>query len=557
MRSECMYESILREYASFIHKGILTIKAAKDGASSLRWRIQPCALKRRHMVIGGHIPDTIAHLLGRESFALKTVCTCQACTVHAALNRLRISPEFGRPHILKPRFINGFRERLRVLYRELASYPIEEQSLEQVVDSFHGPKRAHYAKALEMYRLEGLGKMDFEISGKWGERNVKPRPRALCIQRSMYIFQGVVLFLRTPILIESVKRRRLGHSMERMKGRVRFAGGHQLTKRARYIFAVMAMGYACWSIDLKSFDGSQDQLANIEREIFAEVFGLNADERKVLRAQNASTLHSTGLEIKMVGKRHSGTAGTSTANKGVMVAALAMALGPSDYKLYCDGDDTLVFVREEEANRFKSSWIRRLKELDLEVDEIGLFTKPEDVEFCRAKPIMCGFGPMLVKHPLDMLSNVFNLVRTGSELRDYLYSYGQGMRIFGGVPILDALPDIFPKSGHKLEIDIYSASYNPVRVSPVTEDARLSFEAAFGISSETQKQIEHLIRRMAGHYEEAVSLAATGEPVIVYGPLIIGVSSGLNVIRHMSRLISKRVSLPGLYWRVALAVLTS
>ncbi len=388
--------------------------------------------------------------------------------------------------------------------------------------SYSGGKRKHYLKCLaELDEWGYVHRSFFPAHVKWGERNSRPRaivPQAAkCLGQGkpgdeFYTKAGEPLLI--PILVESPVRRAIEqalHSMRNWDGSRMFASGRSLAQRVADIARMFVGGWTCWSIDCSSFDGSQGDLAIWERQAcldFAKRMGIEhyRELKKVFREQDRLAVKSDEVRASIYGNRASGTAGTSVANKLVMMAALFHAMGRAYdakmVKFYCDGDDTLIFVRND-ALYLESSWMRRLSSLGLDVVVENRATRLEDIVFCRSKPVEYGLGrAMLVKKPGDAFKTMCAVVRhfKGSALVDYFATMRDGYnRLWAGVPVMYKLANVFGTQG-RVNLKLLSRDEEYARRLlvgmptdvPITYESRRSFQEAFGISVAAQLEIEAL-----------------------------------------------------------------
>jgi hypothetical protein len=288
------------------------------------------------------------------------------------------------------------------------------------------------------------------------------------------------------------------------------------------------------SCDWKSFDGSEGWLAVDERDEFyiwvQETFGDDPALLEVLRTQTRCTVIGGPLTGKIFGNRGSGTAGTSTGNKLVVLAALFYSLGPAlrgrnACKLYCDGDDTLIIVprqfqglNPETGRPWYLSWVRRLEQLGLETkveqklpDSMDT-PASEAVRFCRAGVISTSRGWLLCKNPVDAMKVMTNFRRhfTGSQFKDYLQTLSVGLRdVYGDVPVLCGLWRLFDVGGRvdKELFDVSGMEYMIARNKSggpglITEEHRWSFFHTWGLSPTDQRRAEAALTDYLPHFRE-------------------------------------------------------
>lgn len=506
----------------------LMVEARHQHQHMLHFPPQACQLSTSHLQMRGPLIEQIARLLNADEAEADTPCVCPNNLVNAMVERHRLLDP-TRPYRVPERHARGFSHQLRHTYRQMDKIlgPKDFPSRESVVNSYSGGKRIHYTKCLLELAAWGLTHvLFFPAHVKWGERNA--RPRAIVPQAAKAQGQGNPGSpgstrpgepLLIPVLVESPVRRLQEiamHTLRNPDGTRQFASGRSLKTRVKDIRTMFPAGWVCWSIDCSSYDGSQGDLANTEREICYEWvrdrrYEHLKDLKIVFQSQFRLKVKAEGLTAEVHGNRASGTAGTSVANKLVMIAALKHAMCVSYYagqvKFYCDGDDTLIFVSPDAAQH-ESSWLRRLGLLGLDVIVENRATRVEDIVFCRSKPVSFGSNDaMLVKRPADAFKTMCAVVRhfKGNALSSYFSTMKDGYaRLWAGVPVMSSLSDVFCSNGRvnaKLldSDDFYrfggSSEASPVDV-PITHEARASFADAFGISPDAQMRVEALCRQV-------------------------------------------------------------
>lgn len=466
---------------------------------------------------------------------VKTPCTCEAGLAHAFEHRHRLL-DADRPWRVADRHMRGFQReqrdltnRLWAIIRSQGRYP---KTLFEKCKSYSGTKRVHYekcAKEFEAHPLSMAERMRIHHGGsvKWGE--LSDRPRALMVQQvrakgTEGVKPGEVL--RLPILVEGVHRELEEDALHKLfhsNGWHYTASGMSLHKRARKIRAMIAPGDVVMSADWKSFDGSLGEIGNVERDEFLRAAerhsGRNDALRAVIATQKRAKIESGPFKAQVYGNRGSGTAGTSTGNKKVVLAALFYALGPAAkgkgaVKFFCDGDDTLIIIPEKwQGDRWYRSWVRRMTELGLEtkieqliVDNTLAPAEPQ-VRFCRAGVIDTARGPFLCKVPSDAVKVVTNFRRhfRGPYFRDYCATLSVGLRdTYGDVPILSALHRLVATSGsvdkgllEQSGIEYMIQKTTDHCVGDITMSHRLSFHRTWGVTPGLQIQCEQALTELS------------------------------------------------------------
>lgn len=477
-----------------------------------------------------------------------TPCTEVGSLGIALEHRQRVASH-NRPWRIADRHARGFRASLKELYATMSViakdlHP-EKPDWRQRYMKYDGAKREHYRRcALEQEAnpigpRRGPGKIDIFHEGavKWGE--ISARPRALLVQSVRAkgcdeVKPGTVL--RSPIMIEGGYRDPFEDALHKYTHRRGFhfvASGMDLHRRGREIRKMIEPGDMVLSCDWTSFDGSLGWLAVWEREEFLHqcerVWGRDDALRRVIESQNDCKIQAGPLKGRIFGNRGSGTAGTSTGNKMVVLAALRYALGPAmrgagGVKLFCDGDDTLIIVpRRYQPTAEKDwvrSWVRRLSELGLETKvEQQIFDSPaapacDHVRFCRAGVVDTSRGPFLCKKPLDALKVMTNIRRhfRGPRFMDYLQTLSVGCGdVYGDVPVLCALTDMFDVGGRKSQdlldgagMEYMISRHKSGKAGLIENNHRVSFFATWGVPPDDQIRCENALRAFGRELRELV-----------------------------------------------------
>lgn len=134
---------------------------------------------------------------------------------------------------------------------------------------------------------------------------------------------------------------------------------------------------------------------------------------------------------------------------------------------------------------------------------------------------------MLVKRPADAVKTLTNVRRhfRGPHRAAYLSTLREGYKLlWRGIPILSEAHRLFPGDGtfrHELlsssglDYCISNLEDAKGRTFEVTDDARVSFENAFGLPPEVQTRVEELFRDMEQHNE--ILLSELPSDVCYYG----------------------------------------
>ncbi len=515
-----------------------------------------CHIQLRNPVID-EVLSTLLRLDGLDAPTtnganfVETPCTCPAglCNACEKRQRLTLNKEGAadRPWTIPERHAKGYKKELKKLLNVLKNI-VKQDAVPKPDPStrwkkYSGSKREHYRQCASEFaanpiRSKGGPAIFHEGSVKWGE--LSSRPRALLIQSQRASGLGETprgVKLRTPIMVEGGYRDPFETALHKFchkRGFEYCASGMDLHTRAKKIKRMVEPGDAVLSCDWSSFDGSLGWLGVWEREAFLavceELWGVDEALREVLRTQNFCSVESVSFRARIFGNRGSGTAGTSTANKIVVLASLFYALGPAmlgrgGVKLFCDGDDTLIIVPKKwqgarNGQGWYSSWARRLTALGLEtkVEQI-LFPEDGDVvpriRFCRASVIETSRGPFLCKIPSDVIKVATNIRRhfRGPYFRAYMSTLSVCLRqCYGDVPVLcelwrwfdlECTVNVSLLDNCGLEY-MMQKTHTLGSADDITPIHRASFAATFGLQPSVQQHFEHLIRSSSSEVVEAL-----------------------------------------------------
>lgn len=479
----------------------------------------------------------IAGLLQVEDYRREIACPCMYCLGHSFINRHRVGQP-GRPKVLLPVVARGYRESLGHVYHSIMMTKpnLRPKPLDRIPFAYSGAKRKAAEKTVQRIKDEGglVGRIYMKpfIKKEKGayKLTVKDTPQHYAVPgtRPRAIVPQMMRHpdgheSNAPVLLELTFGAPLEYVLENMRnpdGTRMFASGRTLKERASDITAMFRPGHVCLSIDLSSFDGSQADLAILERAAFLAFWrskGEDVDElEKVLDAQNMFSFSVNGLRGQVYGNRASGTGRTSSGNKVVMMAALWQAFRrASDVTYYCDGDDTLIFLPIKKMKRRIRAFLKRMSRLGLETKIEGIAYDVPDVVFCRAQIVEFEDGPMLIKNPGDAFSSMTAIINhfKGPELWSYLSSVACSYKhVYAGVPILGELHSLYPNDGiYRASLmdswhnQFYQLNKNTCQKTPMVSSAsRKSFERTFGVSRETQIRIEGLLRKLGDSMPAAI-----------------------------------------------------
>lgn len=486
-----------------------------------------------------------AIILGRINTESTTPCGCDPNLCHGFKLRQRFGDD-KRPWVISERYRRGYQRSLRNLYQQLKRKTAKARTVDirEIPDRYSGSQKALYKKAVEVTLNQEMQSIGCPTV-KWGERcdhDAAPkrgRSRVIIPQYQRDDESGQ--YLPGPIAVELPIRLVIEeglHALRNPSGSRQCASARSLHQRACDIKKMMRPGWRCISIDASSFDGSLGDLAVDEREEcyrFAQSRGDATDKlRKVLQQQNNLPLRTrTGAKGRLIKNRASGTGGTSSGNKMVMLAALIFAsirsYNSGHVEFYCDGDDTLIFVSPTIVATFDDvdnkngpcplfrSWLRRMSQLGLNIVVENIAACAAEVMFCRSKIVETINGPTMVKIPDHAFVTQTCIVRhfKGPQFADYLATLREGFgNMWAGVPVLGKLGNMFPAGRANVKllstngIERWARNSHGKQLKIVTPQARQSFEETFGIPPDVQISLEERFDRIGIEMTAALPLFA-------------------------------------------------
>lgn len=223
---------------------------------------------------------------------------------------------------------------------------------------------------------------------------------------------------------------------------------------------------------------------------------------------------SKGLRYKVAGRRMSGDMNTALGNCVIMIAMLMAWLRDcSKFDILDDGDDALVFLERVDLERLLARVESDFLNYGFKVRVEGVFDSPHKVEFCQSKIIEYEVGKYkFIRDPWKVMSTAMAGARHWSQLgarRRLVKAVGLCERVLNlGVPILQAYADALLRNSGRVmplfmgeessimirvrrELRTLGLNLHGVRSANITDEARLSFYEAYGVTSEEQITIEN------------------------------------------------------------------
>jgi hypothetical protein len=219
------------------------------------------------------------------------------------------------------------------------------------------------------------------------------------------------------------------------------------------------------------------------------------------------------IKYKVHGSRMSGDMNTALGNCLIMCAlvwTLAKERGVR-VRLANNGDDCVVVLEKRDYSTFR-------RELEAWFHDFGFKMKVEEpayvfehIEFCQSRPVFDGRGWIMVRNPHTSLSKdaccVVKDYGWGPAARLWLGAVGEcGLAMTGGIPVLQEYYSAFLRhaEGRRRDLTVVSETGMAMlsrgctrRYTDISDDARVSFWLAFGVSPTQQRAYEDLLAGVA------------------------------------------------------------
>lgn len=206
-----------------------------------------------------------------------------------------------------------------------------------------------------------------------------------------------------------------------------------------------------------------------------------------------------GIKYRVRGTRMSGDYDTALGNTLINLIIILQWLQGIKSHVLLDGDDSVVIIER--------AMLARLLEMFSHFERCGFSTQLVvvydlcEVEFCRSKLLPLD-PPRFARDPLRLMSNfaVSNKTYTGVGRLNYMAGLGLcEMSASAGVPIAQALAQAWSVLGPKPIFDDYKLSQYGIAAEaiPITDEARIAFYEAWGVTPTMQVAIESQITPMA------------------------------------------------------------
>lgn len=397
-------------------------------------------------------------------------------------------------------------------------------SLDQVVESYHGPKRRVYQEARDSLYTDGLTVRDSKLSSfvKFEKQDVSKAPRVINPRSARYT-------LTLGRFLKHAEHRFFRAINKAWGGRTKATviKGFNADESARILFDKWCVFHSPVAIglDASKFDMHVSvEALRYEHSFYRSLFPGNRLLQRLLRWQlfNSGTARVGDGTVKfsMPGTRSSGDLNTSLGNCILMCALVWAYCKERGIKaeLANNGDDCVLICEAEDLHRVQNGlgdWFRKRGFAMTVEPPVREF---EQIEFCQTHPVELSTGWRMVrnlsavlrKDPMCMLP-----ISNAASMQKWWGAVGQcGKILCSGVPVHEAFYQLFDRSGDTTEGVIRETFRNRsvlyhmrgVETAVLDPRARVSYYYAFGVLPDEQVAMESYYNRGKLDYEETIPL---------------------------------------------------
>lgn len=425
-------------------------------------------------------------------------------------------------------------------------------TIDEVVAEYKGAKKRVYERAAERYWSDGLRKMDAALKSfvKFEKCDLTKAPRVINPREPVFnLVLGKFLKKNEKKYFEAIARV-YGQERVVIKGLDALGSASALRECWDAVENVVAIGG-----DASKFDMHVSRSAlRFEHLCYIRNYCDSYEEAKFYRCQGeqrfangvafsdawsdveqlawilAGQLDNRGtawfrdgrLKFNMSGTRASGDLNTSLGNCIIMSALTYCWMRKSGIRcrLANNGDDCVYFVREQDEQRWRDGFdaFYRSKGFRMVLEEtVRDFPA---VVFCQSNPIRTDEGLKMVRNPRTLIEKAAMCVvpvHSMTMLRKWMMAVGVGEGSLNrGVPIVQSFTACMRRNGSRCTRKFIDASLRgsdrilhadmKVQTVPITDQARIDFWVAWGITPEEQRALE-------SYYDGYVMTRAWGEPL--------------------------------------------
>lgn len=388
-------------------------------------------------------------------------------------------------------------------------------SLDEVVKSYHGPKRRVYEAAVRSFVEEDLSEKDARLTAfvKFEKQDLDKAPRIINprnprynVKLGKYLKHAEHHFFRA---INKAFGKRTQATV--IKGYNADVSAKILREKWDCFVNPVAIG-----LDASKFDMHVSVAAlKYEHSFYRRLYPRSKLLGRLLRWQlnNAGCAYALdgSVKFKMQGTRCSGDLNTSLGNCILMCAMVwvyAKTCGV-DLELANNGDDCVVIMEAEHAAKFRAgipTFFRRCGFAMTVEDTVDEF---EQIEFCQTRPVQLSTGWRMVRNlKACLIKDVMCLIPipNNTVYKRWLWAVGEcGLSLCTGVPVLEAFYRFFMRHGLVSTKEFQEEVFRNrsqlqlargVAAASIDARARVSFYVAFGVTPDLQLAMERRLDKL-------------------------------------------------------------
>lgn len=408
-------------------------------------------------------------------------------------------------------------------------------SLDRVVEHYSGARRRRYEDAARVYRDHGFNDKDLVVKAfvkcekiRFSEHKRNPDPRMIQFRGPVFS----VVYAQYIKAIEEVVYRLKGNRINGLrvtsvfgKGLSSTAKGRLLKKKWDKFKRPVGMSW-----DASRFDQHFDvEHLKLLHRIYMTVCYCTFFAYLLKQTIRNKVVSTRGVRYTALGGRMSGEMDTALGACLLMLTSAIACLEELDvtnYELLDDGDDIVVIMEEEDYQRVKDLVGPTFKTYgqDLKVENVA--RTMEGVKWCQAAPVCVDGEYKFIRDPAKVISGglagpKWLQMHSPAARRALANTIGLGEgHMNKGVPILqeyamalirNAATSRQVKLAHndslmykvRHEIGKSSLSQLPrLDPTPISDDTRLSFSLAFGITVDEQLSYEEYLRNWVFEFDD-------------------------------------------------------
>ncbi len=398
-------------------------------------------------------------------------------------------------------------KQLAVFEENLKITTLRPWTLETLCDSYNGPLRTRYRKAVDSLALEPLSDDDAIVSTfvkcekiNFAAKN-DPAPRVIQ-PRSARFNASIGRFIKPLEKLIYKQLRKIYKHPAVAKGFDTFETGNIISEKWN-----MFANPCCIGLDASRFD---QHCSKMSLEWTHSIYKKYCDDEDFSKMLNKLTYNRGRASAKdgfavyeVEGRRMSGDMDTALGNCLLMVAmtySLCQTLGIK-HQVFDNGDDIIVIMDRNDESKFREEVVQWYDSLGFKMKVEPTVYVLEEIEFCQMHPVFDGIEWRMVRN-IQSLAKDLTCCTNPEQISTWLQAIGNGgISLTSGIPVFQSFYKWLSKFGHNKskahkwkhfqDSGFYRLSMLQHRlVAPVSDAARASFDRAFKVNEAQQLQLE-------------------------------------------------------------------